>query len=157
MVNFNQHSGCLIIQCYQFNVLICIDCINSVKQYKVRIVIPVVVGSSPISHPNIINKLAKNNTLGFFVCGALTDYLQTAVHGFVPWNRLVVRCDASLNAPSASVKWVSDNRHEGAKSGSLGWCELRNISPTRSPSARQRLKRLHLVKHFCRPLPVCVQ
>ena len=49
-----------------------------------RIVIPVVVGSSPISHPNKINNLAQLTRLGFFVSNPLTDYLQTAVHGFVP-------------------------------------------------------------------------
>jgi hypothetical protein len=47
-----------------------------------RIVIPVVVGSSPISHPNQNKHLAQASSLWLFAFWAVTDCLQTAVQGF---------------------------------------------------------------------------
>ena len=53
--NFNQQQCCFFIQLFRYKLLIYIDSTTSINKgewKKVRIVIPVVVGSSPISHPN---------------------------------------------------------------------------------------------------------
>ena len=67
-MNINQRVGWFCIQLSRTNLLIYIDStlsINKGKCKKVRIVIPVVVGSSPISHPKFKTQTALTGRLSF--------------------------------------------------------------------------------------------
>jgi hypothetical protein len=56
--------------------------INGKKWHQIRIVIPVVAGSSPVGHPSKIKHLAQFMRLGFLLSGVRVDEVGSGWVGF---------------------------------------------------------------------------